>query len=338
MVHAAYGRGTIASSTRIILKPLAEALAWLGRQSTRAIAVAILIAILLPPLSTLLKPYVTEAVFLLLFTAFLRVDADALRGHIKRPGLVLAGTAWTALAIPALFAIVCIVTGAETAMPDLYTALMLQAITSPIMSSPAFALIMGLDATLVLAVLVTSSAVTPVTAALFAALMGLGLDLSPLALGAQLFVVVAGSALLAFIVRRIAGVTAIERHREEINGFSIVLLFVFAVAIMENVGATFLARPLMMTALTIFSFVVVTAILIVSLLALMKTGRRNALALAFLSSQRNMGLMLAATGGAVPELAWLYFAVAQFPIYLSPYLFTRPVAWLLARENSGVGD
>lgn len=313
-------------------------MAWLGRQSTRAIAAAALLAILLPPLSTLLKPYVTEAVFLLLFTAFLRVDAEALHSHIRRPGLVLAGTAWTAVAVPALFAIACFVTGVEVAMPDLYTALMLQAVTSPIMSSPAFALLMGLDATLVLAVLVTSSAVTPVTAALFAALMGLDLDLSPLALGAQLFLVVAGSALLAFVVRRIAGLARIERHREELNGFSIVLLFIFVVGIMENVGATFLERPVMMTALTVFSFVVFTAILIVSLLALMKAGRKNALALAFMSSQRNMGLMLAATGGAVPELAWLYFAVAQFPIFLSPYMFTRPVAWLLAREKSGTGD
>jgi len=295
----------------------------------------VLVALVVPPVSTFLKPYVAESVFLLLFTAFLRVDADELRGHIRSPGLVLAGTAWTAVAIPVLFGVTCIVTGAEAAMPDLFIALMLQAVASPIMSSPAFALLMGLDATLVLAILVTTAAVTPVTAALFAAIMGLDLHLSPIALGTKLFVIVAGSALLAAIIRRIAGMEAITRHREEINGFSIVLLFVFVAGIMENVGATFLARPGMMIALTAFAFFVFGAILIVSALALMKTGRKNALALAFMTSQRNMGLMLAATGGAVPELAWMYFAVAQFPIFLSPYLLTRPVTWLLARDPSG---
>jgi BASS family bile acid:Na+ symporter len=53
-----------------------------------------------------------------------------------------------------------------------------------------------------------------------------------------------------------------------------------------------------------------------------------------MSAQRNMGLMLAATGGAVPELTWLYFAIAQFPIYLSPYLFARPIKWAIGRKGS----
>jgi hypothetical protein len=33
-----------------------------------------------------------------------------------------------------------------------------------------------------------------------------------------------------------------------------------------------------------------------------------------------MGLMLTAVGGALPDIAWLYFALSQFPIYLSPLL------------------
>jgi hypothetical protein len=42
--------------------------------------------------------------------------------------------------------------------------------------------------------------------------------------------------------------------------------------------------------------------------------------LGMMTSQRNMGLMLAATGGAVPDFTWLYFAIAQFPIYVAPLL------------------
>jgi BASS family bile acid:Na+ symporter len=54
-----------------------------------------------------------------------------------------------------------------------------------------------------------------------------------------------------------------------------------------------------------------------------------------------MGLMVAAAGGAVPELTWLYFAVAQFPIYTLPYLL-KPVVhrWIsggiLPTGDSGV--
>ena len=49
-------------------------------------------------------------------------------------------------------------------------------------------------------------------------------------------------------------------------------------------------------------------------------GRDSALSLGFMVSQRNMGLMLGATGGALPDLTWVYFALAQFPIYLTPQI------------------
>jgi BASS family bile acid:Na+ symporter len=38
-----------------------------------------------------------------------------------------------------------------------------------------------------------------------------------------------------------------------------------------------------------------------------------------------MGLMLAAAGSTVPDLTWLYFAIAQFPIYLLPQML-KPLA------------
>jgi BASS family bile acid:Na+ symporter len=56
-----------------------------------------------------------------------------------------------------------------------------------------------------------------------------------------------------------------------------------------------------------------------------KLGRGEALALGLMVAQRNMGLMLAATAGVLPDTTWLYFALAQFPIYITPQLL-RPLA------------
>ena len=67
-------------------------LCWLDRQGTRAVAVMILLAIAVPPLGELLRPYVVDAVFFLLVIAVLRVDPVALLGHLRRPGLALAAT------------------------------------------------------------------------------------------------------------------------------------------------------------------------------------------------------------------------------------------------------
>jgi hypothetical protein len=41
---------------------------------------------------------------------------------------------------------------------------------------------------------------------------------------------------------------------------------------------------------------------------------------------RNLGVMIAATGGRVPELTWLYIAMAQFPVYLLPHLLKAALA------------
>ncbi len=51
-----------------------------------------------------------------------------------------------------------------------------------------------------------------------------------------------------------------------------------------------------------------------------------------MASQRNMGLMLAGVDGALPGLTWLYFALAQFPIYLLPWLLGGIAARIRRRE------
>jgi hypothetical protein len=304
-----------------VLHAPAAALAWLGRQGTQAIAALVFIGIALPPIGAVLKPFVTEAIFALLCIAFMRVDVAALRGHLVRPGLVLAATAWTMLVVPLLFGTTCRALGLETRFPDLFLGLMLQAVASPIMAAPAFAALMGLDATLVLITLVASSALTPFTAPLFVhAFVGPALMLSPLALGAKLFAILAGSALVGIAVRRIAGAAAVERHRERIDGVNILVLFVFVAAVMENVAARFYAAPVIVLGLGALAFAVSFAVLGATILVFIKAGDKRALVLGLVASQRNMGLMLAATSGAVPDLVWVYVGLCQFPVYLAPQL------------------
>ena len=170
------------------------------------------------------------------------------------------------------------------------------------MAAPAFAAVMGLDATLVLTTLVTSTAITPLTAPLFAyAFIGPALTLSPLALGVKLFAILAGSLAAAAIIRRLAGLAAIQRCKDQIDGMNILLVFVFVAAVMENVGRRFLADPVAMMALLALAFAVTFAVLALTSLVFAATGRERAFVLGLMASQRNMGLMLAATGGVLPD-------------------------------------
>src|SRR3954454_10864866 len=234
-----------------------RALAWLGRQGTRAIAALVLIGIALPPLGELLKPYVAEAIFLLLCISFMRVDVAALRDHLRRPGIALAASAWTMIAVPALIGIGCLVAGVDKASPDMFLALMLQAVASPMMAAPALAALMGLDSTLALITLVVGTALVPLTAPLFAWMFfGGALTLSPLALGLKLALMLAGALAVAMAIRWMFGIAAIRRHRDPIDGINIVILLVFVSAVMGSVAGDLWADPLRVAGVALLSFAV----------------------------------------------------------------------------------
>jgi BASS family bile acid:Na+ symporter len=101
---------------------------------------------------------------------------------------------------------------------------------------------------------------------------------------------------------------------------------------MGNVVGGFWADPVKTLELTALAFAVFFALAGVTTLIFRRIGRERALALGLMVSQRNMGLMVAATDGILPGATWLYFALSQFPIYLSPQLLKPVVRKLSARS------
>jgi BASS family bile acid:Na+ symporter len=297
------------------------ALAWLGRQGTRALALSVFVGIALPPLAALLKHVFVEALLVLLTLAFLRVEPKSLFDQFRRPGLVVAASLWTMLAVPVLICGTAIALGLPQVSQAIYLALLLQAVAPPIIGSPALAALMGLDAALSLATLIVATAATPLTVPLLAALLaGPALEISPLWLGMKLLAMLAGTALAAALIRKAMGAARVARRSGSIDGLSVIALFVFAIGLMDGVGANILTRPLLVAGMTVFVFALTIALIVATCLLFQRAGRSPALALGLAVGSRNMGLMVAAAGSAVPELTWLYFAVAQFPIYTLPHL------------------
>lgn len=318
----------------LVALPL-RALTWLGSQGTRAVAAVVFLAVAVPPLGALLRPYVTEAIFVLLCISFMRVDLAALYGHLRRPALVATATAWTTIGVPLIVGLVAHATGLTDRAPGLSLALMLQSMASPMMASPALAALMGLDATLVLVTLVTSTALVPFTASLFTGLfLGDMLSITPSTLGLKLLGILAASLLAATMIRWVFGTAAIQRHRQPIDGFNIIILLVFASAVMGDVASDLITEPVFTIGLAALSFAIYFTLLAVTTLLFRRIGYERALALGLMVSQRNLGLMLAATAGALPPTTWLYFAMTQFPIHLAPYLLTPIARRLTARTDA----
>jgi BASS family bile acid:Na+ symporter len=315
-----------------------RALTWLGSQGTRGVAAVVFVAAAVPPLGALLRPYITEAILVLLCISFMRVDLAALYGHLRRPALIATATAWTTMGVPLIVGLIIYATGLNDRSPGLSVALMLQSMASPMMASPALAALMGLDATLVLVTLVTSTALVPFTASLFASLFLDGmLSVTPATLGLKLLGILAASLLAATIIRWVFGAKAIQRHRKPIDGFNIIILLIFAAAITGDVVNDLVAQPVFTISLAALSFAIYFTLLAVTTLLFRRIGYERALALGLMVSQRNLGLMLAATAGALPPTTWLYFAMTQFPIHLAPYMLT-PIARRLVARADGNGE
>jgi hypothetical protein len=308
----------------IVELPMA-ALAWLGRQGTRALAVSIFIGLAVPSLAAYVKPHLAETVFVLLLFSYLRTDPSAFGRVVKAPQLAILAAVWIMVAVPLLFGTVYAVTGLRESQPALYTIMILQLAIAPITSSAAFAALMGLDVALSLFALIICNALSPVTTVAFSYLF-LGTSLiSPLELGGKLLFFFAASGAVAWGIRRLAGQRWIEQQKEAIDGLNVIGVFVFAIAAMDGVPRHVMADPLFALGLLALIITLTLALIGMSALVFVRAGLDQGLVIGLLAGFRNLGVVMAALGTSLPELAWFYFALAQFPIYLFPALL-KPLA------------
>ncbi len=295
-----------------------RALAFLGRHAAPVLAAGVLLGLALPDLAHILRPTLTRAVFVLMLLAMLRIRWDGLRALARRPATAALVLGWMLVLSPV--AMWLLVTQLDVS-PGLAAALVLMAGAPPLMSSPAFSVLIGLDGALSLVVLIVATLAAPIMLPLVA-LEGLGLDLAldgwglALRLGGLVGAALAG----ALILRRLVGLDGIARHATLIDGTSVILLLVFAVAIMDGVAARLAADPAHVLTLTAVAFAANLGLQAVGAVAAAPLGLRQALTVGFSSGNRNMALLLAVMpAGAHPDTL-LYFAVGQFPIYMLPAL------------------
>ena len=311
-----------------------SALGWVGKRGAAAVAISVVIGMLLPTLSAYARPFITPAVFVLLVLAFLRVDGAAIARRIKRPTLLAMSSLWMLLALPLLALGLARLTGLDDLGSDFMLAMFIATAAPSVMSAPAFIYLMGLDGALSLTVLIFGVVLTPITVPIIGGLMlGPALPLSTVGLGLQLFSLLAGSWISAWLIRKLAGRPRIDAARHQIDGINVLVLFFFAVAAMDGVAASFLERPLFTTSIASLTFVLAFAQIGLTLLVFSPANRADAFVIAHSSGARNMGLLVAALGGTLPDGAWLWFALAQLPIYMLPYIL-RP----FGRWYSGVAE
>lgn len=294
-------------------------LAALGRSARWALPAGVFLGVAVPPLAALARPLLTAAVIGTLTAALLRLDWAGLARTVRRPARPALVVAWLLLASPA----VCWVVAGALGLPaDLRLALLLQWAAPPIGSAAVFALILGVDGLLAMVGAVAATLLLPLTLTPLVALLlpASGVEVDLAAFAGRVALVVGAPFVLAGALRAAVGVERLVRADDVLGGLNVVLLVVFAVAVMDGVTATLLADPPAIARLLVMACVSAALLHAAGRCLLWQAEPRAAWAAALLSGNRNMGLMLAVTAGTAGPTFSLYVGIAQLPMYFAPLL------------------
>ena len=218
---------------------------------------------------------------------------------------MLAANVWMMLVLPVLFGLLFCGSGLSAALAGLYYILMLQMGAPALMSSPAFAALMGLDVALSLATLIVGCRRGAADRRLFTHLF-LGTALvSPLAFGLKLFFIIAGR-------RRggdhppVAGQASSRRRASASTASTSSPSSCFAIAAMDGVPTHVMADPLLVAELPALVFLLALGMMAVTTLVFCRAGGDRGLRHRAASPASAISaLMMAATGfiAARPRLA-----------------------------------
>jgi BASS family bile acid:Na+ symporter len=295
------------------------ALRHMGRHAAPAYAISIFLGLALPQLAAAMRPVIPVTIFIFIMLAFARMNLPGIRAVLVAPKRLVVVLIASAFIPPLVGYLALHLTPIRELDPGIQLAIALMAAAPPLMAAPVYAALLGFENSLALATLVLGMATTPLTAPLFASLLaGTDIPLTPLALAERLLYFVGSGILGGLALRWFAGVPRIRSVTLELDGLGVFLFFLFAIAAMDGVLAATLSTPGlvgMMLALSSF-FCVVNFTLSYFLFRAFSFNDRFSASICI--GLRNMGLLVAPMIVIIPKNTFLYFALAQIPIYVAP--------------------
>lgn len=311
---------------------IGRTLAFIGRHATLMLAGGVFVGVALQDAAAALRPLLPLFIFALTAATMLRIDWPKLIAHARRPGRVALVVGWSLILSPLLVALPALLLPLP---PALRQSLILCAAAPPISSAAAFALLLGLDAQLALLVSVVATLLVPLTLPPLAlALIGLELDIGVAELSLRLALFIGGAFVLALVLRQLLGARRLEGWAHEVNGINVVLMVLFATAIMDGIPGVVAERPGTALLYTVAAYGLNLGLQALGGFAFLWMGRNQAVTVAVASGNNNLGIVWANLGAAASGDLMLYFAVGQLPIYTLPALLA-PLYRTLRKGGEG---
>ena len=312
---------------------LAAALAWLGRYGTQGFALSIFLGLALPQFSAAARPVLPFTIFCFTTVVFMRVDLGVTARLLRRPAKLAAACLWLVTGPVLIIGGALLIVGRENLDPGIVLGLAIMGAAPPIMSSPAVAILYGFEPSLIIASVIVTTIVSPIVAPLLVELLaGAAVPLDRWVLTLRLLIFIGGGIAVAFALRSWLGVERIRAMKANLDGFGVLMYFIFAIAAMDGVTRAALDNPRLVLFVLACVFAVSAAGLLSAWLVLRRLPASERFMIGYGTGQRNMGLLVAALGAGVSPTTFLFFALAQFPIYLLPWLLGGVAARIRRRE------
>lgn len=299
-----------------------NALAWVGRHATAALAIGVVLGLIVPGSSDLLPPFLPALIFAFTTASFLKVDLAPFRRMVRRPALPFFLMAWVLVISPLAVGLTLIQLPLNR---DLLLALIVWAVSPPMTAAIVFSAILRLDVSLAAGGCLAGMLIVPFTGPLLSlSLVDLPINLDPFHSVFRVLVFVSSSALFALLIRARIGARKLAEIDSELSGLTVIILLLYAMAIMSDVRSAVLIDPLAAAYYVTVAYAANFGVQLLTGILFVFSGAKFAATSALLAGNRNMGVLYANMGSLVtPELK-LFFAAIHIPIYTSPY-FLKPL-------------
>ncbi|WP_353471513.1 hypothetical protein PVT71_09335 [Salipiger sp. H15] len=297
-------------------------LPFLARHARWLMLIGLAFGIAVPQVTQFVRPWLSELVAAMLFTAALRIGPRAALGAMGH----LRGTLGALLVFQLICPLALIALAAPFGLLDSppALALILLMAAAPLASSPNLTLMVGGDPAPALRMLILGMVILPATTLpVFALLPALGGAAGILDAAAKLLLVILAATGLAFALRPLLLPRPGPAAFAQLDGASALLMTVIVLALTSEIRPALIERPGELLGWMALAFAANLGPQVLTLWLRSRGGRPEALeALAMIAGNRNIGLFLVALPAGVTDPLLLFIGCYQVPMFLTPLVMT----------------
>ncbi len=301
------------------MNPVAAA----GRHASALLLAGFAIVPFLPVDAELLRPALPLLVSLATALGVARQPLDpATLRRLLAPGAALRLAAWLVLT-QAVLAFAAAGLGRLAGLdPQMLALIAVFCAAPPLSAAPNLCLMLGYDLALALRLTLLGTLLAPLMLPAALALSGLPFEVGTLALAFRVLAILSCGIALGLLIQRHFGMARIAAEADLLNGLAALLMIVFLFPLMAGMRDAVLADPARAALLLGLALAVnLGGHLAIRGLVRLSLPPASASTLGLVFGNRNTVLVLA----SLPQdpLLTLFVALMQFPIYATPFLFSR---------------